>query len=208
MSTTNSSPFPPDDKAFDLELRALYRAALLDENFQQQVADSLCSLPQEVQQSLSESEQALLQNASLSQESRAKLLGIKPVCQSSPSLAERFAAGLRHWLLPPVLALPATLVMGLLLGLLLPVLLQPAPQEDTLRGHPVPGSAAVVSGNESGESGKQAEQGKITDAVRQQPQQWLVLIAELLQQGKVAQAREELQAFELLYPDYPPPPSP
>ena len=47
-------------------------------------------------------------------------------------------------------------------------------------------------------------QNGITDAIRQNPQQWLEAIAELLRQGKVAQARAELQAFELQHPNYQP----
>lgn len=201
------SPPSPEDKAFDQELRALYQASLLDEDFQHQLADSLRALPEDAQSHLREPEKALLQDANLTSATHAKLLDAIPACAPPPkspespkSLSERFTAKWRHWFIPPMLALPTTLVMGLLLGLLLPVLLQPDLPDDTIRGHSA-SDPKVASGIESTES----EQGKITDEIRQQQQQWLGLIAELLRQGKVAQAREELQMFELLHPDYQPP---
>lgn len=198
MNNDNASR-PEDDKAFDQELKALYKASLLDENFQQQVAENLRSLPTDIQSRLRTSEQAMLDEVSLTTERQAKLLAATPACQRSESLIKRLAAGLRQWLVPPALALPTTLVAGVLLGLFVPALLQTQLPDDTFRGDPAPGSGEVVSGSES------AKPGEITDAVRQQPQQWLVLITELLRQGKIAQAREELQAFELLHPDYQPP---
>ncbi|MEZ5450876.1 MAG: hypothetical protein R3E89_18560, partial [Thiolinea sp.] len=157
-------------------------------------------LPEEVQQQLRAGGQPLLEDEPLSERTQAGLLATLPRPRSEVSWRARLLAAGRRHLQVPVLALPATLMAGVLLGWLLPVLLQPLPE--VWRGTSVPEVEPAVPPSVS--SGRV----EIADAVRQQPRLWLEQIAGLLQQGRVAQAREELQAFELLYPDYTPPPSP
>lgn len=184
-----------DDQAFEQELRALYRAALLDEDFQQQLASDLRSLPAGEQAGLQAAEQTLLRDATLSETARVRLLDTLPPCQAQPAISSQ-QAWWQRWLPRPWLLLPATLLAGVLLGGLLPSLWLPPASDDLTRGHSLP-VAPVAPANTP-----------VDASIRQNPQQWLLVIADLLRQGKVAQARQELQAFGLLYPNYQPPPSP
>ena len=77
MNNVDSS-LPEADKAFDQELKALYKASLLDENFQQQVAENLSSLSMDAQSRLRESEQVMLHDESLTTERKAKILDATP----------------------------------------------------------------------------------------------------------------------------------
>lgn len=197
MTTVPSSNLPEDESAFEQELRALYRAALLDETFQNQVVDSFHLLPAESQRMLHPREQALVQDIRLTNTTRAKLLDVMPLCQPASALACKPAKGWQRWLLPQWIMLPATLMAGLLLGSILPrFLLLPTLNNDLTRGQSQVSPSVPPASTPA------------TGTMQQNPQQWLLNIAELLRQGKVAQARQELQAFELLYPGYQPPPSP
>lgn len=181
------------DEAFDQELARLYKAALLDEDFQHQVASDLRTLPEAAQAELHEPEQAFVRDETLSAAVKERLREIIPPCRQQPArqipwwrrlLADNWSSAL----LPgPLISIPAALMTGILFGVLLPMLLAPQnhPQEAEMRG----------ASTHTSDTFEQA---------RQDPQQWLEAIAVLLHQGKVEQAREELQAFALQYPNYQP----
>lgn len=206
MTTENQRPL--DDDNFEQELAKLYRAALLDEKFQQQVRQDLQTLPASVQAELQPAEQVFVQEESLSAAAKARLLDMIPPCRQQqpapvkpqPWWRKLLTANWASSLLPgPVFSIPAALMAGVLFGVLLPTLLSDLNQpEYVTRGGDIDKSTVTRPEAQAG------VQNGITDAIRQNPQQWLEAIAGLLRQGKVAQARAELQAFELQYPNYQP----
>lgn len=197
-----------DDKDFDRKLSDLYRAALLDEHFQQQVSKDLQTLSAEARASLNTTEQAFVDDQSLSEAARARLLdtmakrGKAPakddLTQGKPSWWQKLLGG-GKWgnpLLPgPVLGIPAAMMAGVLVGLLLPTLwvnlTEPTHQT---RG----GGSGPVEVQQTAPSPAD----NIPDAVRRDPQQWLNAIAELVRQGKVTEARAQLDAFDIEHPGY------
>ncbi|MEB4589451.1 hypothetical protein VSS37_00525 [Candidatus Thiothrix sp. Deng01] len=207
MTIDNQQPLEDDD-AFGQELAKLYRTALLDEQFQQQVRQDLQALPTNVQADLLPAEQVFVQEETLSAAAKARMLDMVPPCrqpQAAPVKPQSWwrkllAADWASSLLPgPAFSIPAALMAGVLFGVLLPTLLPSLQQpEYVTRGGQVDKGIVTHPDTQAG------EQNGITDEVRQNPQQWLAAIAELLRQGKVAQARAELQAFELQYPNYRP----
>ncbi|OQX00291.1 MAG: hypothetical protein BWK73_48885 [Thiothrix lacustris] len=209
MTTENSPPQHDDDAAFDQELTRLYRAALRDEPFQQQVSQDLQTLPVTAQAALKPAEQAFVREETLSAAAQTRLLDMIPPCKQSqpartkpqPWWRKLLASDWGSALLPrPAFSIPAALMTGMLFGVLLPTFLAHLTQpEYVTRG----GDADKPTQITRPEPQLGAQNG-ITDAIRQNPQQWLEAIAELLRQGKMAQARAELQAFELQYPNYRP----
>lgn len=207
MTTETQRP-QDDDDAFEQELAKLYRAALLDEQFQQQVQQDLQTLPASAQAELQPAEQVFVQEEKLSAAAKARMLDMIPPCRPQQAVPAKpqpwwrklLAADWASSLLPgPVFSIPAALMAGVLFGVLLPTLLSSLHQpEYVTRGGEVDKGAVTRPDAQVG------AQNGITDAVRQHPQQWLEAIAELLRQGKVAQARAELQAFELQHPNYRP----
>ena len=196
------------DDTFDQELTSLYRAALLDEDFQQQVRQDLQTLPDAALADLKAVEQVFVQDESLSAAMKARLLDMVPPCskrQSAPVKPQPWwrkllSADWASSLLPrPVFSIPAALMAGMLFGVLLPTLLSSLNQPDYVTRGGETDKGAVTRPHV-----RVGAQNGITDATRQNPQQWLEAIAELLRQGKVAQARAELQAFELQHPNYQP----
>lgn len=207
MTTETQRPLDDDD-AFEQELAKLYRAALLDEQFQQQVQQDLQTLPASAQAELQPAEQVFVREETLSAAAKVRMLEMIPPCsQRQPALAKPqpwwrklLTANWASSLLPgPIFSIPAALMAGALFGVLLPTLLSGLNQpEYVTRGGEVDKSAVIQPDAQAG------AQNGITDAIRQHPQQWLEAIAELLRQGKVAQARAELQVFELQHPNYQP----
>lgn len=206
MNTDNQRP-QDDDAAFDQELAKLYRAALLDEAFQQQVKQDLQALSADAQAELQPAQQVFVQEEKLSVAAKARMLDMIPPCrqqQPAPTKTQPWWRQLLtgNWgssLLPgPVFSIPAALMAGALFGVLLPTLLSSLNQpEYVTRGEMGEGTVTRPEAQAGAQNG-------ITDAIRQNPQQWLEAIAELLRQGKVAQARAELQRFELQHPNYRP----
>lgn len=207
MTTETQRP-QDDDDAFEQELAKLYRAALLDEQFQQQVQQDLQTLPASAQAELQPAQQVFVQEEKLSAAAKARMLDMIPPCrqqQPAPTKTQPWWRKLltANWgssLLPgPVFSIPAALMAGALFGVLLPTLLSGLNQPEYVTRGGGTGKGVVTQPDEQA-----GAQNGITDAIRQNPQQWLEAIAELLRQGKVAQARAELQAFELQHPNYQP----
>lgn len=207
---TTETQRPQDDgDAFEQELAKLYRAALLDEQFQQQVQQDLQTLPASAQAELQPAEQVFVQEETLSAAAKARMLDMIPPCRQPTAAApskplpwwrKLLTANWGSSLLPgPVFSIPAALMAGALFGVLLPTLLSGLNQpEYVTRGGEAEKGVVTQPDEQAG------AQNGITDAIRLNPQQWLEAIAELLRQGKVAQARAELQAFELQHPNYQP----
>lgn len=198
-----------DDKDFNQTLSDLYRAALLDENFQQQVGKDLHTLSAEARASLKTAEQAFLDDGSPSEEARVRLLDKMAAPASMPANAgvsqnkkswwQKLLGG-RTWgnsLLPrPVFSIPAAMMAGVVLGVLLPTLLSSLME-------PVHQTRGGTSKADTAQTGS-SPAGSIPDAVRQDPQQWLKVIGALVVQGRLAEARAEMDAFENEHPGYQP----
>lgn len=208
MNTTIPRPLEGEEDDFDQELTGLYRTALLDEDFQQQVKQALQTLPDTSLADLNAPEQAFVQEESLSAATKARLLDMTPTCnqqaartpQPVPWWRQLLAANWASSILPgPAISIPGALVVGALFGALLPTLLTMLNQPDYVTRGDKPDQTAI-----SQQTDQAVMPGGITDAVRQNPQQWLAAIAELVRHGKVPQARTELQKFELQYLNYQP----
>ena len=85
MTTETQHPLDDDD-AFEQELAKLYRAALLDEQFQQQVQQDLQTLPASAQAELQPAEQVFVQEEKLSAAAKARMLEMIPPCRQQQSV--------------------------------------------------------------------------------------------------------------------------
>ena len=177
------------DPVFEHELKALYQTALLDEDFQQQVASNVQSLPDDVQRRLSQQPavKAFLYDeampAHLQSRLRAIQVGEKIPWWKTLCLPEGWA------LLPlpgPAFSLPAVLVVGGLLGMLLPTLLTPPAPSEAVQLR----NTAVAS---------EANACQMTETVRENPVTWWSAI-----QQCEAQAEQETAALQQRYPNFQP----
>lgn len=192
MNTT--TPQDEDDEVFDRKLRKLYQAALFDENFQLQVAADLHALPPEAQAKLNASDREFIAEHSLSESLTEKLLAVNCGCSEAPQfrpwwktlLPIDFNAGR---FLTPGFSIPMSLAAGLLLGLVLPTLLQQQ-------------GAEQFRGGITSTTQPETPVGSISEDIKQQPQQWLGAIADLVRQGKVSEAQTQLQEFMIRHPGY------
>jgi hypothetical protein len=206
MNKNTQRPMEGVDE-FDQELAALYREALWDEDFQQQVAATLRNnLSDAALTALDAHAQAFAQDECLPATFKAHLIEMMPQCQQVSKVAQTEMPWWRRWFrsdwgdiarLPgPVVSIPAALMARVLFGVLLPTLLTvitPNESVEQLRGGDATPAAVTEMANANG----------ISDSVRQHRQAWLNAIAELLKQGKEVQASEELQRFRYNPPSEP-----
>jgi hypothetical protein len=194
-----------EDKDFEQALSSLYRAALLDEDFQQQVGNDLHTLPEAARANLKPKEQAFVDGYTLSAEVRAKLQDRTAVTRAGERVRPvtipwwkklRGSGGWKHSFLPgPAFSIPVALTLGLMLGVLLPTLLS------SMTAPAFNGRGAVGQMNVQPLAG-QAPGSELSDEERKNRQLRLDAIAELFRQGKVTEGEVEVQAFKRDYPDY------
>jgi hypothetical protein len=198
-----------DDKDFEQALSSLYRAALLDEDFQQQVGKDLHTLPETARASLKPKEQVFVDGCKLSAEARARLQDrmvltteadrpVKPPKPAKASWWKRLLGGgswERSFLPGPAFSIPAALSLGLMLGVLLPTLLSfmETPGFNG-RGAVRQMDVQLPAGQEPGAA--------VSDEARAKRQLRLDAIAGLFREGKVTEGEAEVQAFRRDYPDY------
>ncbi|EIJ34411.1 hypothetical protein [Thiothrix nivea] len=194
---TPDTPVGDDDPADARRLAALYRAALLDEDFQQQVRRDIQALPP-VSDTVSVSETAFVEDGPLPEGLRGRLRAMQ---EGAPAV-KRCVAALPWWkqlwrsegwsrlsLPAPGFTLPAAVAMGLLFGgVLVPLLRQGSPETPVLRG----------SGSDSAVTAAGADNAcAITGVERADPAQWWAAIQRCEQQSA-----KEKQALRKQFPNY------
>lgn len=195
--TPAEQPDDDDDATrIDPRLKALYQAALLDEDFQQQVSANLKQLPDT--DSALTSTSAFVQDETLSPAMRERLQALTDAWSESSVTprAPKMSWWQRWWrpegwtllaLPAPGFSLPVTLMAGMAFGMLLmPLLRQSAPPELHLRQSPAAADPLAVC---------------VTNAaVRSDPEQYWQAI-----QACEAQLSRIKQAFRRDFPNYQPP---
>jgi hypothetical protein len=190
---SDTHPSSEDDEAFDHTLQKLYRSALFDEKFQQQVAADLRSLTPQAQAKLKTADWAFMEDAELPDALAKKLMAISCGCPKPKPWWKKlfsFDFGVGNFL-SPAFSVPVSLMAGILLGIfLLPKLMQQFnTQFDPLGGN----TPATV---------QEVTLGEITEATKREPQKWLTAIADLVRQGKTSEAQAQLQEFEMRHPGH------
>ena len=208
MDTMNNNPndSDKDDEQFEHMLKLLHRRALLNEDFQQQVVQDLRSLSPEAQAALHEPHQAFVRDESLSNAARERLLALLPAAaQTAQPVNESTKLSLwqRGW--QALLGhgergrlIPSLMIAGVVGVVCVPLLItyiDPTPSE-TVRGG---GSTDVVQPDQP----MAVDEYGLTDQIREeQPQQWLNVIAQLLEQGKINAAQQQWTEFALQHADH------
>jgi hypothetical protein len=191
----NSDTHPPteDDEDFDLTLQKLYRSALFDEKFQQQVAADLRALPPSAQAKLSAADRAFMEEVELPDELAKKLMAMSCGCKPKPWWKKLFSFNFDMGnFLSPVFSVPVSVMAGILLGVfLVPTMLSQ-----------INSQLRPSLGGDTPETVQHATLGAIDEKTKNDPQKWLSAIAELVQQGKTSEAQKQLQEFEMTHPGY------
>ncbi|MEN9501340.1 MAG: hypothetical protein RI964_625 [Pseudomonadota bacterium] len=199
---------PGDDPLFDVELQGLFRQALQHESFQQQVAHDLCTLSAAGQAGLTAQHQTFVQEENLSAAVKERLLDSLPCdCAASPVAAASSAT--TSWLSRLLQSasgstklgvglMPFLVIAGVVGVVCVPlVLMIPAPPPDVVRGGAETNQPLSSGDNPS----VQPNANGLTPAIRErQPQQWLAVIAHLLEQGNVTVALDEWRHFSFMHP--------
>ncbi|SEB04850.1 MAG: hypothetical protein QJT81_04100 [Candidatus Thiothrix putei] len=183
------------DPVMERELKALYQAALLDEDFQQQVHDNVQALSDAERQKLSKqpSIQPFLHDELMPAPLQARLRALQAE-KKKPWWKTLWSP--EGWvLLPlpgPAFSLPAVLVIGGLLGVLLtPTLLTPqvTPEEWQLRSTTAADDATGAC--------------EFSEALRGDPDTWWAAIQQCEQQAQ-QQVQRETMALQQRYPNFQP----
>ncbi|SJM94486.1 hypothetical protein [Crenothrix polyspora] len=187
---SNTPPSTEDDEAFDLTLQKLYRSALFDEKFQQQVAADLRALPPQARAKLNAADRAFMEDADLPDALAKKLMAMTCGCKPKPWWKKLFSFNFDMGnFLSPAFSVPVSLMAGVLLGVLLPKFMQPNTSFESL-------------GGDTPEAVQHATLGEIAKETKDDPKQWLSAIADLVRQGKASEAQKQLQEFGMRYPGY------
>lgn len=189
---SNTPPSTEDDEAFDLTLQKLYRSALFDEKFQQQVAADLRALPPQARAKLNAADRAFMEDADLPDALAKKLMVMTCGCKPKPWWKKLFSFNFDMGnFLSPAFSVPVSLMAGILLGVfLIPRLPQLINEQSAFLGGETPAKV------------QDATLGEITAETKLEPKKWLAAIADLVQQGKTSEAQAQLQEFEMRHPGY------
>lgn len=190
-----------DDKVFERELRRLYRSALCDEAFQQQLVKDFTLLSEAGKALLHPPERAFVQHETLSPAAKARLLEMLPACVPAPTKPMTWLQRLglskaaKHKTGVPTWSVPAALMAGLMLGVMLPSIMAGlVTREAVMRGEALPSTDLPAN--------SAPIEMTFSPEIKQNPALWLNGIAELVRQGKVNAAVAELDEFKLRYPNY------
>lgn len=200
-----------DDPAFDQALQNLFRQALRDEAFQRQVAQDLRTLPPDAQVSLTAQHQAFVQDESLSAVTRERMLAHLPSCDCtsaaqstvSPTLKPRttWVERLTTWLNNSSFNagfLPFVMIAGIVSIVCIPlILLTPETPTDVVRGGGNTASTTPLTPTNT------LDANGLNDSIRaQQPQQWLQVIAQLVERGNISSALSEWREFNFRHGEW------
>lgn len=202
MNSDNNTPADEaDDKAFERKLGKLYRAALFDETFQQQMVQDFALLSDAGKSLLRQPERAFLQDDTLSATAKERLLDLLPPClpaQTKPTTwwqrlfgtkTTARTTGAPRWSIP--VAVMAGLVVGLMLPSFMALLVK---RDDVMRGGEPTSTVSPTNPTPT--------EMTFSPEVKQDPTRWLNGIADLVRQGKISAATAELDEFRLRYPNY------
>lgn len=193
-----------DDPTFDQALQGLFRQALRDETFQRQVAQDLRTLPPDAQANLTAQHQAFVQDESLSTATRERMLAQLPPCDCphaaqpsaspTPKVRTTWAERLTAWLNNSSFNagfLPFVMIAGIVGIVCIPlILLEPETPTDVVRGGGNTASTTALTPSNT------LDANGLNDAIRaQQPQQWLQVIAQLVERGNITSALSEWREF-------------
>ena len=202
MNSDNNMPADEaDDKAFERKLGKLYRAALFDETFQQQMVQDFALLSDAGKSLLRQPERAFLQDDTLSATAKERLLDLLPPCSPVQTKPETWwqrlfgtkttvrTTGAPRWSIP--VAVMAGLVVGLMLPSFMALLVK---RDDVMRGGEPTSTVSPTNPTPT--------EMTFSPEVKQDPTRWLNGIADLVRQGKISAATAELDDFRLRYPNY------